>query len=141
MNTSTTPSNYFYAGDRTYFFNIRQTKKGASYLNINISKKDKTGKFINKGITVFENEMKDFSMALMRSVINFKKTGKEAQVKEAQKTFPNAFKVWTKEAEETLEVEFADEKNLTELSEILGRKESAIQARIVKLRLEEKYIL
>jgi len=140
MNT-TNPSNYFYAGDRTYFFNIRKTKKGASYLNINISQKDEKGKFKNKGITVFENEMKDFSMALMRSVINFKKTGKEAQIKEVQKSFPNAFKAWTKSEEETLEIHFADEKNLTELSEILGRKESAIQARIIKLRLEEKYIL
>jgi len=140
MNTIQ-PSNYFYAGDRTYFFNIRQTKKGASYLNINISQKDKTGKYKNKGITVFENEMKDFSTALMRSVINFNKTGKEARIEEAQKSFPNAFKPWTKEAEETLEINFADEKSLTELSEMLGRKESAIQARIVKLRLEEKYIL
>lgn len=140
MNTST-PSNYFYAGDRTYFFNIRKTKKGASYLNINISQKDEKGKFQNKGITVFENEMKDFSMALMRSVINFKKTGQQAKIEEVQKTFPNAFKPWTKEAEETLEVNFAAEKSLKELSEILGRKESAIQARIQKLRLEEKYIL
>ena len=140
MNTIQ-PSNYFYAGDRTYFFNIRQTKKGASYLNINISQKDETGKYKNKGITVFENEMKDFSTALMRSVINFNKTGKEARIEEAQKSFPNAFKPWTKEAEETLEINFADEKSLTELSEMLGRKESAIQARIVKLRLEEKYIL
>lgn len=140
MNT-TQPSNYFSAGDRTYFFNIRQTKKGASYLNINISRKDKTGEFKNKGITVFENEMKDFSMALMRSVINFKKTGEEKRNAETLKSFPNASKPWTKEAEEILEINFADEKNLTELSEILGRTETAIHARIVKLRLEEKYIL
>ena len=140
MNT-TQPSNYFYAGNRTYFFNIKQTKKGDSYLNINISQKDKTGKYKNKGITVFENEMKDFSMALMRSVINFNKTDKDAQIEAVQKTFPNAYKPWTKEEEETLEINFADEKNLTELSEILGRRASAIQTRIVKLRLEEKYIL
>lgn len=140
MNTIQ-PSNYFYAGDRTYFFNIKKTKKGASYLNINISQKDEEGKYKNKGITIFENEMKEFSMALMRSVINFNKTGKEAHIEEVQKTFPNAFKPWTKEDEETLEIHFADEKDLNELSDILGRKTTAIQARIQKLRLEDKYIL
>jgi len=140
MNTQTS-TNFFNAGERTYFFNIKQTKKGASYLNINISRKDEAGIYKHKGINVFENEMQDFSTALMRSIINFQKTGKAAHIAEVRKTYPNAYQPWTDQEDQELEIHFAEEKDLTELSEIFKRKESAIHARIIKLRLEEKYML
>jgi len=140
MNANTS-TNSFNVGKRTYFFNIKQTKKGASYLNINISRKDEAGTYKHKGINVFENEMQDFSTSLMRSIINFQKTGRAAHIAETRKTHANAYMPWTEKEDQELEIHFADEKDLTELAEILKRKESAIHRRIVKLRLEEKYIL
>lgn len=129
-----------HTNNRSYFFDIKKTKKGASYLNINIAQKDKSGKYTKNKITIYENDMAAFSTALMRSLILFKATGREAHIAQVRQNFPNAFQPWSKEDDHLLEIEFAAETDYEELSTLLGRTKEAIHARIIKLRLEEKYV-
>jgi hypothetical protein len=48
------------AGDRMYFFNVRESVKGSKYLTINESRKV-GDKFENKGILIFENQIPAFT--------------------------------------------------------------------------------
>ncbi len=52
---------------------------------------------------------------------------------------PNAYKPWTQEEDDRLEQFFCEGKTVNHLSEIFGRKRGAINSRIKKLELEEKY--
>jgi len=52
---------------------------------------------------------------------------------------PNAYKPWTQEDDDRLEQLFCEGKTVKQLSEIFGRKRGAINSRIKKLELEEKY--
>jgi len=52
---------------------------------------------------------------------------------------PNAYKPWTQEEDDRLELLFCEGKTTNQLSEIFGRKRGGINSRIKKLELEEKY--
>lgn len=56
-----------------------------------------------------------------------------------RKTHKNAYFPWTKEDDEKLELLFCEGKSNSELSQIFGRNQGAISARIEKLQLGEKY--
>ena len=50
-----------------------------------------------------------------------------------------AYKPWDENEENLLEQLFCKKKTINEISEILGRKKGAIQSRIKKMELKEKY--
>jgi len=52
---------------------------------------------------------------------------------------PNAYTPWTQEDDDRLELLFCEGKTIKQLSEIFGRKNGAINSRIKRLELEEKY--
>ena len=58
---------------------------------------------------------------------------------EKQEENKNAYKPWTKDDDERLEQLFCEGKTEKELAEIFARKEGAIESRIKKLELREKY--
>ena len=128
-------------GKRTYFFDIKQTEKGASYLEITLAKKLDEENYERSKIIVFENQIEKFGEAFLRTMVNFKMTGRDAMIEEARKQYPKAFSPWTKEDDGQLEVLYAEEKTLAELSQQFERNEGAIRARIAKLDLESKYIV
>jgi len=61
----------------------------------------------------------------------------ESSVEKVRKKFANAYNPWDLKEECDLEREFLAGKNIQELSEIFGRQESAIEARLKKLDLIE----
>jgi len=58
---------------------------------------------------------------------------------EIRKTFTRAYLPWTPEDDNKLEELFCKGKNVKELAQIFGRNEGAINSRIMKLELREKY--
>jgi len=129
------------SGKRTYFFDIKQTEKGASYLEISLVKKVDEEQYERNKILIFENQIEQFGEAFLRTLVNFKKTGREAMIEEARKKYPKAFTNWTKEDDQKLEVMYAEEKSVNEMALFFERNEGAIRSRIEKLQLPNKYIV
>jgi len=65
-----------------------------------------------------------------------KKTYTKAEKQQANK---NAYERWTAEDDEKLELLFCEEKTVKELMDIFARNKGAIESRIKKLELMEKY--
>jgi len=60
-------------------------------------------------------------------------------VKEIRKSHENAYAGWTKEDDEKLELLFCKGLKTNELAQVLKRNSGAINSRIKKLQLREKY--
>jgi len=73
------------SGNRSFFFDIKQSEKGNAYLTINITQKQEDGTYNRDKITVFEREMVKFGEGMMRAMINFRQTGREAGTKTESK--------------------------------------------------------
>ena len=65
--------------------------------------------------------------------------GKAYDVSEIRKVYKNAYEPWTQDDDEKLEQLFCDNKSIKEMSDFFGRNEGAIESRIKKLELKEKY--
>ena len=126
------------SGNRTFYFDIKKTDKGASFLSITITKKIEENNYERSQLIVFENEVEKFGEAFLRAMVNFRKTGREAMIEEARKKYPKAFEPWSKEDEEHLEDMFVQDRSMQDMIEYFQRNEAAIRARIAKLELEEK---
>jgi len=71
---------------------------------------------------------------------NFSMAGNKTYTKaEKQVSHTNAYQRWTKEDDYRLEILFCEGKTVKELSSIFGRNNGAIESRIDKLELREKY--
>ena len=132
-------------GKRTYFFDIKKSKKGDLYLKISESKKTESG-FEHHRLMVFYEDMKDFGDTLRKTLAKFKKIktyepteGKAYSVKIVRELHKQAYAHWIAEDDSKLELLFCEGKKPKELAQIFGRKEGAIVSRIKKLKLREKY--
>jgi len=128
------------SGNRTFFFDIKQSEKGNAYLSINITQKQEDGTYSRDKITILEHEMVKFGEGMMRAMINFRQTGREAIIETAREKYPNAFSPWTKTEDKTLTDLYVKEVAIIEIAQQLGRNENAIKARIEKLKLNPKYV-
>jgi hypothetical protein len=61
MQEQQLPSERLNAGQRTYFFDIKQTPSGDKYLNITETRLGKDGERERRDIRVFEDHIKEFS--------------------------------------------------------------------------------
>ena len=68
-----------------------------------------------------------------------KKKKKTYSIEEIRKTQSQAYMPWSKAEDEKLELLFCEGKKIKELALIFERKEGAIESRIKKLELKEKY--
>jgi len=132
-------------GSRTYFFDIKRSEKGDLYLRVTESRKTASG-FEHHRLMVFDEDLRDFSEALKRSLTKFKElkepkqTGdKTFSVETIRETYQQAYMPWTVEDDNKLELLFCEGTKVEELAEIFGRKTGAIISRIKKLELREKY--
>lgn len=66
-------------------------------------------------------------------------SNKEFTFAEIRTRFENAYRPWSKEDDNKLEILFCERKSVHELSNIFGRTRSSINSRIAKLELNEKY--
>ena len=74
-----------------------------------------------------------------RYFLSFSNEKKIRSVAEIQEQHPNAYKAWSKEDDDRLEVLFSDGKSVKEISAELGRMKGAVYSRINKLELREIY--
>ena len=132
-------------GNRTYFFDIKKSEKGDLYLKVSESKKTESG-YEHHRLMVFDEDLKDFVEALKKSLTKFKELkepkqtdGKTYSVEKIRETHQQAYLPWTAEDDNKLELLFCEGKKAKELAEIFGRNTGAINSRIKKLELKEKY--
>lgn len=132
-------------GTRTYFFDIKKSENGDLYLKISESKKTSDG-FEHHQLMVFEEDLKDFVETLKKSLTKFKELkepkqtdGKTYSVEKIRETHQQAYLPWTTEDDNKLELLFCEGKKAKELAEIFGRNVGAINSRIKKLELKDKY--
>ena len=133
-------TNKLMKGNRTYFFDIKKSESGDFYLKISESKKTENG-YEHHRLMVFDEDFNDFVEALKKSLTKFKqlKAPKTYSVEEIRETHGQAYMPWTTEDDNKLEILFCEGKKTKELAQIFGRKEGAINSRINKLELREKY--
>jgi Protein of unknown function (DUF3276). len=132
-------------GSRTYFFDIKRCESGDLYLKISESKKTASD-FEHHRIMVFDEDLRDFVEALKKSLTKFKELkvpkqtdDKAYSVEKIRETYQQAYMPWTVEDDNKLELLFCEGKKVKELAEIFGRNSGAINSRIKKLELKEKY--
>lgn len=139
-------SDKFKKGNRTYFFDIKQTEKGDLYFKI--SEQKQVGENYERyRIMVFEEDFEDFEKSLTKLISKVKKLKrsdlesgeKTYSVEEIRKKHGQAYMPWSEEDDEKLELLFCEGKSIKELASIFERKEGAIRSRIKKLELKEKY--
>lgn len=145
MNDNEIYSNKITKGSRTYFFDIKKSENGDLYLKISESKKTGCG-FEHHRLMVFDEDLKDFVEALKKSLTKFKELkepkqtdGKTYSVDKIRETYQQAYLLWTAEVDNKLELLFCEGKKVKELAEIFGRNVGAINSRIKKLELKDKY--
>jgi len=143
MNDKEIYSDKITKGNRTYFFDIKKSEKGDLYLKISESKKTGVG-FEHHRLIVFDEDLKDFVETLKKSLTKFKelkepKEGKAYSVEKIREKHQQAYLPWTTEDDNKLELLFCEGKKTKELAEIFGRNIGAINSRINKLELKDKY--
>jgi hypothetical protein len=75
----------------------------------------------------------------IKFIINIREINKAYSVDEIRKVNPKAYAPWTEEDDNRLELHYCEGKTTAELSKIFGRNNGAINSRIKKLELKEKY--
>jgi hypothetical protein len=132
-------------GSRTYFFDIKKSEKCDLYLKISESKKTENG-YKHYRLMVFDEDFKDFVEALKKSLTKFKELeepkptdSKTYSEKKIMETHKQAYLPWTTEDDNKLELLFCEGKKVIELAGIFRRNTGAINSRIKKLELKEKY--
>lgn len=132
-------------GNRTYFFDIKKSESGDLYLKISESKKTASG-FEHHRLMIFDEDLKDFVETLKKSLTKFKELkepkqtdGKTYSVEKIREIHQQAYLPWTTEDDNKLELLFCEGKKVKELAEIFGRNVGAINSRIKKLELKDKY--
>jgi DNA-directed RNA polymerase specialized sigma24 family protein len=132
-------------GTRTYFFDSKKSENGDLYLKISESKKTQSG-YEHHRLMVFDEDFKDFVETLKKSLTKFKElkepkqaNGKTYSVEKIREKHQQAYMPWTDEDDNKLELLFCEGKKAKELAKIFGRNVGAINSRIKKLELKDKY--
>lgn len=132
-------------GKRTYIFDVKQTEQNDLYIKITERKLCNNG-FEHHRVLLFEESIEDFMVSFTQCLAHYHKL-KEAQFigrkpdtySEIKKEHANAYQPWTTDDDVRLESLCGEGKTVTELSVIFERKIGAIESRIKKLGLKEKY--
>ena len=87
------------------------------------------------------NEIKDMTFEEERAYLDelLNKKDKTYSVKGIRQTYQHAYMPWTHENDNQLKFLFSEGKTIKELAQLFGRNEGAINSRIKKLELKEKY--
>ncbi len=125
------------AGNRAFYFDIREAENGSNYLVISEVSKKEDGQTERRQLLIFENEIDRFAAKIGRSLLNFvrKTTSKEARIAKAKEKYPNAYEPWTKKEDDQLATLYQQGNNTFQISENLQRQPGAIKIRIEKLKL------
>jgi len=130
------------ASRRTYFIDIGRTRKGDRYLKLIESIKQKSGGYRRHQVMIFEEHINRLIPSLLKIFAYFNTAGKTPNnsMKNPRKKFGNTYTPWTKEDDRQLELLFCEGKDSEGMSAVFKRNPGAIESRIKKLALEEKYV-
>ena len=125
------------AGSRTYSFELKRTVGGARCLTISEIRQS-GGERVHQCITVYEEDFDAFANGFecMAESMASPVKGKAYDVREIRRRYPRAYEHWGPEEDSELVQKFEEGLSLSELSNIFGRKPSAIRSRLRKLRQE-----
>ena len=128
------------AGKRTYFFDVKKSREGSKYLKISESRLKKSQEYEHLRLMIFEEHIPAFLEALNKALaaMGFD-VGATTYVKELRKSLPNAYRPWSKDDDERLDQFYCQKKSVEELAKIFKRNVGAIESRIRKLELRDKY--
>lgn len=129
----------FKVGNRTYFLDVKTTKDKDLYLKISESKRIGDSEFERHQIIVFDEGIDKFTEKLVEIVEKIRREEKNCFLEKKRKTHRNAYQSWTEEDDRQLELLYCQGKNVAYLGKVFGRNNGAIQSRIKKLELKEKY--
>lgn len=145
MNDKEIYSDKIIKGNRTYFFDINKSEKGDYFLKITESKKTASG-YERHHILIFKEDITDFATTFEKALSKFKSLqayeptdDKAYSVEKIREVHKQAYTPWTTEDDNKLEQLFCEGKKTKELAQLFGRNEGAINSRIKKLELKEKY--
>jgi hypothetical protein len=129
------------AGKRTYFLDVKLTREGAKYLKISESKRLEDGNYERHGVMFFEEDINEIVEALRTVLKHFPsiKKDEKSKMEQTKEKFENAYKPWIEEEDLKLTKLFCEGKKPKDLSEIFKRNIGAINSRIEKLDLKQKY--
>lgn len=132
-------SKSFSSGSRRYFFDIKTTRSGDKYIKISeVRYAQQEGKEHFR-IMVFENDIPKFYdsiQSIFKKIAVLEEATKNRLNREQLK---NAYCRWTKEDDSRLETLFCEGSTVKDLVNIFKRNPGAINSRIKKLELVEKY--
>ena len=127
-------SNKILCGSRTYFFDIKQSKKGDYYFKI--SEKRKVGESTETHqLMIFDEDIDKFADAFNNTFKEFRNIAPAPERRFTSFEERPGFKPWTPEEEDKLKSLFAEGKNEEEIAEILDRRVGAIISKGKKLGL------
>ena len=129
------------AGKRTYYFEIKLTNEGAKYLKIIESIRLEDGSNEQQGVEFFEKNINDIAYALQVALRHFptiKPDGK-SKMEQTKEKFENAYKPWVEEEDWKLTKLYGEGKKPQELTNVFKRNLGAINSRIEKLNLKQRY--
>ncbi|MBU2527571.1 MAG: PUR family DNA/RNA-binding protein [Bacteroidetes bacterium] len=139
MNNENIFSTKFQSGNRTYFLDVKLTKDGDRYLKISENKRIEESEFERHQIIVFEEGIDKLAEKITEVAKKIRAEEKSYSLEDKRKTHRNAYQPWTDEDDNRLELLYCEGKSVTDLSKEFGRNNGAIQSRIKKLELKEKY--
>lgn len=132
-------------GKRSYFFDIKQTEQKDFYIKITESKPSNNG-FEHHRVMIFQEDIEDFMVSFTQCLASYHKLKQAKPIESKPNAFSeirekhaNAYMPWTTDDDEKLEGLYCEKKTVKQLALIFDRKEGAIESRIKKLGLKEKY--
>ncbi len=130
------------AGKRTYFIGVKQTREEVKYLKISENKRLDSGEYERHQIIVFEENIHTVVEAIRSALQHFPSYQKpeiKSKMEQSKEKYANAYQPWNEEDDLNLTEMFCKGKKIKELAEFFQRNAGAINSRIKKLELKEKY--
>ena len=123
-------------GNKTYFFDIKQTVRKSLYITITESKMIADG-FEHHKVMVFEENIEDFTTAFRNCLVKYKQLKNDQSIvktnwliAEIRKFYPNAYKPWTHEDDDKLATLYFEGIEIKELALAFDRNIGAIVSRL-----------
>ena len=123
------------AGSRTFFFDVKESAEGTTYLVISESRQSGEKPFEHSRVMVFEEHRLAFHKGFEKALqfLEQQNKSKTYDVQEIRREYPKAYAKWTKEEDALLSNEYS--KRVSELADSFQRRPGAIRSRLQKLGL------
>jgi hypothetical protein len=125
------------AGNRTFFFDVRESIKGSKYLVISESRKER-GTYVHSRVMIFPENLEAFVKGFHKALrfLNVAKTRAASHsIENIRQKYPKAYTRWSPEEDQQLILNHQSGMSVVALAQLFLRQPSAIRSRLVKLGL------